>query len=141
MRQLSRNVGLLVMLGGLLAGCADPVAPAAAGKPAATPTTHLTITVAATEKAAPQSWTLSCEPTGGSLPKAADACAFVAKTPAEALAPVPGHMACTMIFGGPQVATVKGTWRGKAVDARLNRTNGCEVDRWNKLKPLVGDPA
>jgi hypothetical protein len=47
-------------------------------------------------------------------------------------------MACTMIFGGPQVATVKGTWRGKPVDARFARDNGCEIARWNKAKPLIG---
>ncbi len=140
MRQPSKNVGLLVVFGGLLAACASPDAPVAS-RPAAQPNTQLTITVATTQRATPQGWTLSCEPTGGTLPKASEACAFVARTSAAALAPVPGHMACTMIYGGPQVATVKGTWRGKAVDAQLTRTNGCEVTRWNTLRPLVGGPA
>lgn len=134
------QLALTVLSVGLLAACGDPATPSGnAGSRPTPPATSLTITVSATAKATPQRWTLTCDPTGGTLPTAADACAFVAKNPATVLYPVPGHQTCSMIFGGPQVATVQGTWRGKPIDARLARTNGCEVARWNTLKPLVGD--
>lgn len=56
------------------------------------------------------------------------------------LQPVPKDKACTMIYGGPQTASVVGTLRGSAVGAEFSRTDGCEIDRWNQLakalKPL-----
>jgi hypothetical protein len=45
---------------------------------------------------------------------------------------------CTMIYGGPETATVTGTWNGKKVDATFNRKNGCELKRWSVLAPLFG---
>ncbi len=129
-----------MLLAGLLGACASPNAPDG-GAPAPThhaTDTSLTITVTPSKTAPPETWTLACPGAVGTLPKAVDACAFVAKTPVSALAPVPGHPACTMIFGGPQVATVTGTWRGQPVDARFARDNGCEVARWDKAKPLLG---
>jgi hypothetical protein len=45
-------------------------------------------------------------------------------------------MACTEIYGGPAVAHVRGTFRGRPVDAWFNRSDGCEVGRWNALRFL-----
>lgn len=55
--------------------------------------------------------------------------------------PVPGDVACTQIFGGPQTARVSGTLRGERVDARFARNDGCEMGRWDKLAPLLGEAA
>jgi hypothetical protein len=64
-------------------------------------------------------------------------CAAAAKvTPAE-LAPTPGGVACTQIYGGPQTATIAGTLRGKPVDASFSRVNGCETARWGHVQPLL----
>jgi hypothetical protein len=52
------------------------------------------------------------------------------------LDPVPGDRACTEIYGGPAVATVK----GEHVDAHFNLTNGCEIARWKDASALLGDP-
>ena len=52
-------------------------------------------------------------------------------------APVEGDAACTMIYGGPQVATVRGTWGGVDVDARFDRSDGCQIARWDRLAPLL----
>jgi hypothetical protein len=41
-----------------------------------------------------------------------------------------------MIFGGPEEAKVYGTYDGEEVDATFNRTNGCEIARWDSLEPL-----
>ena len=38
---------------------------------------------------------------------------------------------CTEIYGGPQTATVTGTFRGEPVSAEFSRTNGCEIARWD----------
>lgn len=51
----------------------------------------------------------------------------------ELLAPVPADQACTMIYGGPETATITGTLRGKKVKASFSRSNGCEIDRWDQL--------
>jgi hypothetical protein len=86
-----------------------------------------------------QTWQLSCSADGtvtGDHPDAQNACAALAAT-ADAWAPVAQDMACTMVYGGPQVATVRGTWNGVAVDARFERTDGCEIARWDRIAPLL----
>ncbi len=129
------------MLVGLLGGCATPAETGGGAQSSPSPTpgaTELTITVTATPTAPVQTWTLSCAPVAGTHPNAATACAFVSHGSADLLAPVPAGLACAQIFGGPAVATVKGTWQGKSVDARFARNDGCEVARWDALKPLIG---
>jgi hypothetical protein len=51
-------------------------------------------------------------------------------------APVPKSAACTLIYGGPQVAEVDGKFRGRKVNARFTRQNGCEIARWNRVRFL-----
>jgi hypothetical protein len=58
-----------------------------------------------------------------------------------ALDPTPADVACTEIYGGPDVATITGTVDGEAVDATVTRTNGCEIARWDALLALVGEPS
>jgi hypothetical protein len=52
---------------------------------------------------------------------------------AKLLEPVPATAACTMIYGGPQKATVTGTLEGQAVNATFERSNGCEIARWDAM--------
>ena len=47
-------------------------------------------------------------------------------------APVPDGSVCTEIYGGPQTARVTGTFRGRRIWVVFRRTNGCEIDRWNR---------
>ena len=82
-------------------------------------------------------WTLTCDPPGGTHPSPAPACAALAANE-EALEPVPADRLCTQIFGGPQVATVEGVYRGRPVSTSFNRVNGCEIERWNRLAPVFG---
>jgi hypothetical protein len=51
----------------------------------------------------------------------------------------PGLM-CTQQYGGPEEATVKGTIGGQAVNAGVNRRDGCGIAEWNMLTPLLGSP-
>ena len=52
-------------------------------------------------------------------------------------APVEPDTACTQQFGGPETGSLRGQVRGKAIDARFSRTNGCEIARWDKVAPLL----
>jgi hypothetical protein len=49
---------------------------------------------------------------------------------------VPENIACIEIYGGPQVARVTGTFRGRRVWATFRRTDGCEIARWNRVRFL-----
>ena len=49
---------------------------------------------------------------------------------------MPKDVACTEIYGGPQEADVRGTFRGRPVDAHFSRTNGCEIERWDTVQFL-----
>jgi hypothetical protein len=57
---------------------------------------------------------------------------------ARSLAPVPDDVACTEIYGGPATARVRGVLRGRRVDARFDRSNGCEIERWDRNRALLG---
>ena len=109
----------------------SPSAPAGGGSG-----TSLTITVTEGPDAQPQTWTLTCDPVGGTHPDAAAACAALAAVE-DPFKPVDKNMACTEIYGGPQTATVEGTYRGTAVNASFNRTNGCEISRWDAIAPTL----
>lgn len=79
--------------------------------------------------------TLTCDPNGGTHPDPAAACAAL-DAHREALHPVPGDMACTQIYGGDQVALVE----GNGLNAVFNRSNGCEIARWDALAPVLELP-
>jgi hypothetical protein len=79
-------------------------------------------------------WTLRCPP-AGTLPDPARACRGLAAVD-KPFAPVPKGVACTEIYGGPQVAEVQGTFRGEPVNTRFTRTDGCQIARWDKVRFL-----
>ena len=101
--------------------------------------TSLTIEVTPGEGADPKTYTLTCDPAGGDHPQPQQACDAIATAGAAVFEPVPSDTTCTMVFGGPQEATVTGTYEGKDVDASFSRENGCEIDRWEKLGTTVFD--
>lgn len=41
-------------------------------------------------------------------------------------------MICAAIWGGPTVAEVSGVHAGESLAASFERTNGCEIDRWER---------
>ncbi len=79
---------------------------------------------------------LDCDPPAGDLPDPAAACAALAAD-ADALEPVPADTACTMLYGGPEEARITGTLDGAPVEARLSRVDGCNIDRWQRLLPVL----
>ena len=98
----------------------------------AAPETILEITVTPVGDGPTKIWTLRCPSGGGTLPDAAEACEQLSKMD-DPFAPVPKNTACTQIYGGPQEADVRGTFRGRPVNAHFDRGNGCEIERWDKV--------
>ncbi|MFI0357314.1 SSI family serine proteinase inhibitor [Actinomadura sp. 9N407] len=128
-----------------LAACGDEQANGpSADKPSATTSVQpsgqdsLTIEVKASAQAPAKTWKLSCDPANGDHPKAQQACAALGKVK-EPFKPVPPDQMCTKIYGGPEVATVKGTWQNERINTRFTRADGCELNRWSKVAPLFGD--
>ena len=85
-------------------------------------------------------WTLECDPTGGTHPNARRACATLSAIP-HPFAKEPAGLACTMIYGGPETARVTGRWQGARVAKSFNRTDGCQIGRWEQYRSLFTDPA
>lgn len=89
-------------------------------------------------KGAPKAARVVCDPVSGNLPDLAAACATLASKAGQvALNPVPLDRMCTELYGGPAEARIMGTVDGAAVDARLSRVNGCEIERWQALSALL----
>ena len=70
-------------------------------------------------------------------PEDSAACRELEALAPKVLEPVPGDTACTLQFGGPETATVKGTLRGEPVDASFSRGNGCEIARWDDASAFL----
>ena len=124
----------LVLLAAAVAGCGgggddEPDAGDEAG-----PAVQLTIVV--TDDAGEREATLECEPEGGTHPDPEEACRALAAN-VGALEPVPQDVACTQQYGGPERARITGAVRDRAVEAELNRANGCEISRWDHLEALL----
>ena len=122
------------VLVGLALGCGS-----AASAPRAGPTTtSLTISFWVEGRAAstPQKWTLRCDPAGGSLTRAAEACRRL-KGMRQPFARPRAGLACTQVYGGPQQAVITGTYLGQRVLAFLALNNGCQISRFKKLGFLV----
>jgi Subtilisin inhibitor-like len=82
-----------------------------------------------------KTWTLRCRPPRGTLPHRARACHRLSsmKSPFK---PVPATAVCAGVYGGPAVALVRGTFRGARVRTQFTRTDGCQIDRWNRVRFL-----
>lgn len=101
---------------------------------------HLTVTVRDAGGGADGTFEVDCHPAGGTHPDPGGACAGldrITRWGRDTFAPVPEGSLCTMLYGGPATAQVTGTWAGRPVDARFDRSNGCETARWDRFVPLL----
>lgn len=103
--------------------------------PSASGPTDLTIVI--DDGGTRQTWQLTCDPAGGDHPRAEEACAALNRSGASALPPVPADRQCAQVYGGPQTATIRGTWRGQEINSSLSRKNACEMARWDALEGLL----
>lgn len=79
------------------------------------------------------------ESVDSNLPDARAALAAVEQFGEEIFFPEPRpDRICTQQYGGPQVAVVKGWFRGRKVHSQFSRTDGCEIARWRTLAALFG---
>ncbi|MEV7281911.1 SSI family serine proteinase inhibitor [Streptomyces sp. NPDC093111] len=77
---------------------------------------------------------------GGTHPAAENACKRLEEFAAAGVnpfAPVPADQMCTQQYGGPATAHITGDWQGRSIDARFSRGNGCEISRWENLRPVL----
>lgn len=61
-------------------------------------------------------------------------------TPAD-FEPVAPGTACAAVYGGPETARVEGTLDGRPLQATFDRTNACEIARWDRAAALLGPAA
>jgi hypothetical protein len=132
---------LLVPL--LLAGCGSAGTPS---PPAGPPSPATVVGVLQVEQsggpgAAVLHWSLTCTADGaaGDLPHADQACRDL-RGLTDPFAPVPADAVCSQLYGGPQSARVTGSWRGRPVDLRLSRTDGCRTAQWDRVGRLLPGP-
>lgn len=115
--------------------------------PGSSSDTELTIDVTDASGAV-TTYTLVCDPPGGSHPDPTAACAALAEVLAspgdDPFRPTPPDTICTQQFGGPETASIAGRLDGRDVRASLSLRDGCEIDRWTRLGGLLSpfaDPA
>ncbi|MCX5200592.1 subtilase-type protease inhibitor [Streptomyces sp. NBC_00237] len=122
---------LLAVLGGTAPAQAEP------------PTGEDRLVVSVSRSGNPEhdgTWELTCHPAGGSHPWPQLACDHLDEVTVwgeDPFAPVPDDALCTEQYGGPAVGRIRGTWAGRAVDARFSRTNGCEIGRWDAMGAVL----
>ncbi|WP_244188582.1 SSI family serine proteinase inhibitor [Streptomyces yokosukanensis] len=101
---------------------------------------HLTVVVRHAGAERDGAYQLFCHPASGNHPDAAEACRVLdedTRWGRDLFAPVAPGADCTMLYGGPATAHVTGTWAGRPVDAGYDRSNGCEIGRWDRMVPLL----
>lgn len=113
------------------------------GAPAETNLIDLTIRLREEPEASEYVFRLTAEAgrimDGSTLPAPEAALAQVERFGGDIFFPTPGPpKLCTQQYGGPQVAVVTGIFHGRRVQATFQRTDGCEIARWNSLKALLG---
>ena len=119
------------VLGLALASCGDDEREAAS--PAGEPVARLVVSVDPDGRGpeAANETRFSC-----STPRESTVCAEASALEPSDVEPVDPATACTELFGGPETARLRGRVRGRAVDARFARNNGCEIARWDKVQFL-----
>ncbi|CAN5303027.1 hypothetical protein BH20ACT13_BH20ACT13_12540 [soil metagenome] len=88
-----------------------------------------------------ETWTLRCNPAGGTVPRPGSACSKLAEGGRKLFAPVPRGAICTEIYGGPDRARVTGVVGGRRVWVTFNLTNGCHIERWSRFSPWLLPPS
>jgi Subtilisin inhibitor-like len=109
---------------------------ASSATPGEAGTTDLTIVVN-DDSGKTWTWRLACDPPSGSHPDPKAACRVLKANGAAALPPVPEDKVCTQIYGGPETATITGTWEGKQVLSQFARNDGCQISRWKLMEGLL----
>jgi hypothetical protein len=147
-RRLTALAALLILMvtvgcGGQTAETSDstpgntmPVTPSEQTTASPTADTDLTIVINNGSDSM-KTWRLTCNPPGGTHPDPEAACRVLEANGAAALPSVPKDKACTQIYGGPETASITGTWQGNQVTSTFARNDGCQISRWKLLEGLL----
>lgn len=146
------RVAVLAVMALLAAGCMNSSSSGGSAtttpnpQPSGAPQTFLTVVIWPKGKKGrdrPQVFRLSCR--GGEaapgptkpIPNKPRACRRVFALGVKGFANPARDVACTQIYGGPQVAEVSGSIEGRLVKATFARADGCEIARWNRFRFLL----
>jgi hypothetical protein len=127
----------------LIAACGEAAEPRPNDSPAAAPAAvKLRLTVRDAPDRDPRRATLACtggraRATGYLAGRPAPACRAARRLAGLLAADAERHRMCTQIYGGPQRARVRGEVGRRAVDRRFSRTDGCQIDDWDRAAPLL----
>jgi hypothetical protein len=112
------------------------------------PIADLTITVVLSPEAAGANYRVAClgdtaTLTGDPAPASADTMCRALGEDAVRERIVLGDRegACTLQYGGPETATITGTFDGTGIDTAFHRADGCGISDWellNRVLPLPG---
>jgi hypothetical protein len=119
-------IAALAVVGLLAAGCSTSDEPEEL-------TAHLTIHVQKDPKSPEKTAVLICP---GRKPIERDVCAALDVVAPKVFEPVSENRVCTMIYGGPATASIRGTYDDGLANATFNQANGCEIGRWNQVLPV-----
>ena len=129
--RLGRGLAACLLLGAVVTACASG---SPGGGASRAPATRLAVTYAphgaGVTGAAHHTWTLTCAPTGGTLPSRQLACRELAAHGEDLINP---GVECMVIVRGGPMATVTGTWQGRAV--RFSSTTCSRA--WTTLRALL----
>jgi hypothetical protein len=130
-----RRLLLPLLMTAILAGCGSDEGTPAAGGDGKLASLTVTVDDDGAQGGQPaRELQLDC-----STPTDSTACGAAAGVSAADVQKASADVACTQQYGGPEEASIKGTIRGSEVDASFKRTDGCEINRWDKVKPLLDE--
>lgn len=66
-----------------------------------------------------------------------DVCAAIDALPEDPAAETAADQACTQVYGGPDTLTVNGTLRGEDIAAAFSRSDGCEIERFDRFADVL----
>jgi hypothetical protein len=133
LRVIAANCLIAATAATALAACGSAPAPGTGA--AAKPKVSLQVTELSTSGKATKHWTLNCEPTGGTHPKAAAACKVLLGTKNPFAAQAAGTN-CPMILANQPRFIFNGTWFGTHVSKTI--VDGtCTIGVWNKLSKVM----
>ena len=128
-RRVKRTIAICLALA--VAGCGDEESDV--GPSTAHGSTELEITLDADgpKGKRPLRRAIACEAGASEAP-----CAVLT---VATFAPVATDVPCTEIYGGADEVAVEGTVAGESLTTTFTRANGCEIDRFDRLLPLLSE--
>ncbi len=121
-----------VLAGGLVLGSTVQAEDDKVARPSES---HLNITMDNGKGRVIEGW-LDCNPDAGTYRNHSRLCAKFNKAFAAKRFELREGEMCSMMFYGPETATINGRWKGEEVNLSFSRTNSCTNARWVALEKI-----